>query len=101
MAQIGNQNAAKGARWRDAVEKAVDHYPEKYNPGKNEKASGIFEAAYMFVCKMMEDGDIAFFKEFGDRIDGKPKQTQDINMGGEVVTQVTRKVIDPGNDAGA
>ena len=39
---------------------------------------GINAAAHAFVRKMMEDGDIAFFREFGDRLDGKPMQSMEV-----------------------
>ena len=74
-APLGNNNGAKGTRWRSAIEKAIDSWPEAYEGGSNELMKGINAAASAFVRKMMEDGDIAFFREFGDRIDGKPKQT--------------------------
>lgn len=79
-APIGNDNAARGTRWRAAIERAIDAWPEKPQGGANELMRGINDAAYAFVCKMMTDQDISFFKEFGDRIDGKPKQTMDVNV---------------------
>lgn len=78
MAQVGNQNAAKGARWREAIERAIEAWPEAYEGGSNELMRGINAAAHAFVKQMMTDGDIAFFREFGDRLDGKPKQTMDL-----------------------
>lgn len=79
MAQIGNQNAAKGARWREAIERAINSWPESHAGGSNELMRGINAAAHAFVRKMMEDGDIAFFREFGDRLDGKPKQSMEVS----------------------
>ncbi len=69
-APLGNTNAAKGRRWANAVERAVDAYPEK--PVSLEINKGIDEAAFAFVKKMMGEKDLGFFREFGDRIDGKP-----------------------------
>lgn len=68
----GNQNAAKGRAWRDAINRALRYYPER---GVSlEVNKGIDEAAYKFVNNMMTKEDLGFFKEFGDRIDGKPAQ---------------------------
>lgn len=71
-APLGNTNAARGRRWRHAVERAVDAYPER--PQGLEVNKGIDEMAFLFVQKMAAEKDISFFREFGDRIDGKPPQ---------------------------
>ena len=39
---------------------------------------GLRIAAHAFVSKMIADNDIQFFREFGDRIDGKAAQSVDI-----------------------
>lgn len=75
---LGNQNAAKGARWREAIERAINAWPEAYDGGANDFMKGINAAAHAFVKQMMTDGDIAFFREFGDRLDGKSRQQLDI-----------------------
>lgn len=71
-APLGNQNAVKGRRWAKAIERAVDAWPERAISLEINK--GIDNMAYAFVAKMVAENDIAFFREFGDRIDGKPKQ---------------------------
>lgn len=78
-APIGNQNAFRGLRWRTAIENAIDAWPDAYEGGRNELMKGLNAAAHAFVRKMMEDGDIAFFREFGDRIDGKAKQSMEVS----------------------
>ena len=70
--QPGNQNARNGKRWRHAIERAVDAWPER--AVSLEVNRGIDNAAFAFVARMMETQDIAFFREFGDRLDGKPAQ---------------------------
>ena len=78
-APLGNRNSAKGREWAKAIEIAIEHWPEEHYKnmaGKN----GLHKAAFAFVNQMMLDNDIAFFKEFGDRIDGKPKQTIEANV---------------------
>ena len=71
-APFGNQNGKKGRRWANAVERAVNAWPARAIGLDVNK--GIDEAAYEFVSKMMSEKDIAFFREFGDRLDGKPAQ---------------------------
>lgn len=83
-APIGNQNSVKGKRWAAAIERAVDAYPAKCETGQNDLMRGINNAAYAFVAKMMEDNDLGFFKEFGDRLDGKAKQQ--VEMSGSIGT---------------
>jgi hypothetical protein len=96
-APLGNQNAAKGRRWANAVERAMNAWPEK--PVSLEINKGLDEAAFEFVKQMMLDKDLGFFREFGDRIDGKPAQA--IIGGGEddpplkAVTEVVMRGIAP------
>lgn len=91
-AQPGNNNAAKGKRWRDAIEHCAECWP---NPPDTENClpnlRGLRIAAYAFVKKMIEENDIAFFREFGDRIDGKAHQSidQTTQHSGEIVNKIT------------
>lgn len=71
-APYGNQNAAKAKVWRDAINRALEYWPEV--PPCLSVNRGITEAAHEFVRTMMEGKDIAFFRELGDRLDGKPAQ---------------------------
>jgi hypothetical protein len=68
----GNTNASKGKRWHDSLIRAIEAYP---NPIDNKNCSamviGLNTAASAFVLKMIEESNIAFFREFGDRLDGK------------------------------
>jgi hypothetical protein len=76
-APLGNQNAAKGKRWAAAIERAL----ERRATGKprptdvSDLIAGLDMAADQFVSGVFEDKDLGYFKEFGDRLDGKPKQT--------------------------
>lgn len=84
-AQPGNQNAAKGKRWEAAIIRAIERYkdPEagKDQPKpKSKLMEGIDAAAEAFVAQMMATKDLGFFREFGDRIDGKVKQQ--LELGG-------------------
>ena len=71
-APLGNQNAVKGRKWSQAIERALAAYPAK--PLSLEVNRGIDEAAFEFVAKLMDGKDIGFFRELGDRIDGKAPQ---------------------------
>ncbi len=71
-APLGNQNAKKAKRWANAVERAMDAYPER--PVSLSVNKGLDAAAFEFVSLMMTKQDLGFFKEFGDRYDGKPAQ---------------------------
>lgn len=71
-APYGNQNARKAKIWRNAIDRALAAWPERCVSLEVNK--GLDEAAYLFVNELMTKKDLGFFKEFGDRIDGKPAQ---------------------------
>ena len=77
-APLGNTNGARGTRWRSALERAIDAWPDAYEGGANALMRGINAAAHAYVTKMMTDNDLGFFKEFGDRLDGKPMQSMEV-----------------------
>ena len=65
--QKGNNNAARGAEWREAVVKAI------------KRGQGLDKLADVLVAKAL-DGDMVAIKEVGDRLDGKPKQQVDVTV---------------------
>lgn len=74
----GNNNAVKGKRWMQAIERALD---------KKSKASGIAELdrlAEAFLAEA-ELAGITGFKELADRLDGKPAQALTGADGGGIV----------------
>lgn len=71
-APLGNQNATKNRPWRHAIYRAIEAWPEK--PLSLSVNRGLDEAAHAFVSKLMETKDAQFFKELGDRLDGRPAQ---------------------------
>lgn len=80
-APIGNQNAAKGKRWSAAIERALEAWPDKPDvTGCTALMIGLNEAAHAFVGEMLLKRDVAFFREFGDRVEGKVAQ-QTIHSG--------------------
>ena len=65
-APIGNDNAAKGKEWRNAIRRALAH---KHGSVQD----GLLAIARQLVDKA-EEGDLTALKEIGDREDGKPAQ---------------------------
>lgn len=66
-APVGNQNAARAKKWREAILRAlarksgsVDH--------------GLDAAADKLVALAIDDGDKWALDQLGDRVDGKPAQ---------------------------
>lgn len=90
-APVGNQNAAKAKKWTAAIERALC---KKYG---RELAEAMDELAMKFV-EAVEKGDLAAFKEFGDRMEGKPTQQTEISGpdGGPVQTERTLRFVDDG-----
>ena len=90
-APIGNQNAAKGKRWTAAVERALERRATNREPPKDVSKfmAGIDAAADEFVKQLFDSKDLGYFKELGDRLDGKPHQT----IAAEVDTNVTVEVV--------
>jgi len=97
----GNQNAAKGKRWRDAIEHCVERWPEQPDlQNCLPLLRGLRIAARAFVEKMIADNDIAFFREFGDRLDGKAIQQIDANIDASLTVQILRYGTDDSSTPG-
>ena len=78
-APIGNQNAAKGKRWAQAIDRALaNRSPVSMTKALDELAEKLLMAA--------DNGDGWALKELGDRIDGKPSQAIDMK-----VTQISHE----------
>lgn len=65
--QPGNNNAAKAKQWSAAIERVL-----RKRAGRD-KAKALDEMAEKFLTAV-ENGDISAWKEFGDRMEGKPSQ---------------------------
>lgn len=78
-APVGNQNAAKGKRWAAAIERAlIRRATGKTLEDAGERSElimGLDLAAEQFVEQLFVNKDLGYFKELGDRTDGKPAQT--------------------------
>ena len=84
--QPNNTNSSKNNRlWAETIKRAVTQ-------SDSERLRRIAEA----LLTKAEDGDMSAIKELGDRLDGKPNQTVDQNITGELLfTKIERTVIDP------
>jgi hypothetical protein len=71
-APIGNDNAAKGTQWRDAIRVALAMR------SKSEAKSALVKIAEALIAKA-EEGDLAAIKELGDRLDGKASQSVELS----------------------
>jgi len=71
--QPGNQNAAKGKRWSNAIDKALE---------KRSKSDA--QAALVVLAEKLleaaDNGDAWALKELGDRVEGKPAQSVDLKV---------------------
>ena len=91
----GNNNAGKGADWRDAIRHALA------KKGKEEKGDGpayirgLQRVAEKFI-EAAEDGESWAMKELGDRMDGKAPQAITGADGNELFpTTVNVNVVKP------
>jgi hypothetical protein len=90
MAQVGNNNAGKGKPWADALRYAL--HQEKYT--KVKKGEALREIAKQCVQAAL-DGDKDARIEIGNRLDGKPHQSVDVDAnveGGLIVTMGNKDV---------
>jgi hypothetical protein len=90
-APLGNNYAAKGTRWRNAIDKALEL------KCKSDGQKALIQIATAMLDKAA-DGDMTAIKELGDRIDGKVAQS--LNIGGQddnplKVEEIVRTVIGP------
>lgn len=75
-APLGNRNGAKAKVWTEAINRAL----ERRIP-RSDQVKAIDEIADKFVDLLMQ-GDLQAFKEFGDRMEGKPAQSIEANVTG-------------------
>jgi hypothetical protein len=69
-APLGNTNAAKAKVWSAAIERALERRLSHRQPALDELADKLISMAL--------EGDLGAIREFGDRMEGKPKQSTDI-----------------------
>ena len=71
----GNNNAARGKGWREAVECALKAYEDN-----DIQRGAALKAIGKKLISMALDGDMQAIKEIGDRLDGKAVQAVDANI---------------------
>ena len=92
-APLGNQNAAKAKMWHGAILRALD------KRGGGDRVKALDELAQKLL-DAVATGDLAALKEFGDRLDGKPKQQVEMTGDPEnpvAFTEIRRTIVDPSN----
>ncbi len=85
----GNQYAANGRRWRDAIDRAL---------GMRSRREGIeaLDALAEKLLTLADEGDLGALKELGDRLDGKSPQAIVGPDGGALQIQsIERRIVDP------
>ena len=83
-APLGNNNGSKGRPWTDAIKRALARRSDTVEGGLNDLADTFIEA--------VANGDAWAIKELGDRMDGKPPQTN-VLEGSEDSPIVVRKEV--------
>lgn len=73
--------------WRDAIRLAVNEVRKDPENGKKTKALRLLARK---TVTMALDGDMIAMKEIGDRLDGRPAQSVDTNLTGDLVVNVVR-----------
>ena len=66
----GNQNASKAKQWTAAIERAMSK-----RAGKGQSITDVLDEMAEKFLKTCDDGDLAAFKELGDRLEGKAAQS--------------------------
>ena len=69
-APLGNQNAARAKRWRDAINRAL----ERRSKGDGIKALDQLADQFLDAVATGDKDAIPGFAALGDRLDGKPAQ---------------------------
>lgn len=101
-APYGNQNAAKAKQWSAAIERAIERLadpaidPDVPIP-RSPRAKGLDMLAEGFVQQRLREDPMAFYREVGDRLDGKPAQQLQLQGDAEqpLVHKIVREVVGP------
>jgi hypothetical protein len=90
-APLGNQNAAKAHKWAAAIERALARKATGAPPPEDvsDFIRGLDKAADEFVSQLFDKKDLGYFKEMGDRMDGKPTQAIDATVKGSLAEVLT------------
>ncbi|HEX3156753.1 MAG TPA: hypothetical protein VHV32_19145 [Candidatus Angelobacter sp.] len=100
-APFGNQNAAKGKLWSAAIQRAIERHAtgQAAPTDVSDFVRGLDAAADKFVLALFLANDLAYFKEFGDRMEGRPKQQIEAEItgadGGAIQSNLTVEFVRP------
>ncbi len=92
QSQPGNQNAKKGSKWRNAIDKAL----KQYETWDVKRGQALHSVALKVVDSAL-NGDMTAIREIGDRLDGKPAQAI-TGPTGEPISLVQRVIIVQADD---
>ena len=87
---IGNRE------WTEALRRAVHELRVVDDDDKAKKIKALTLMARKVVTRVL-DGDMTAAKEVGDRLEGKPRQSVDLNVT-EPVTEIRHVIIDANRD---
>jgi len=97
--QLGNTNATKNKRWREAIDKAL----KQYNKGDVKQGQALDKIALRLVDNAVVGDSQEFkesMKEIGDRLDGRAAQTLAIDPDANtVVTKAEVTLVRSNNKA--
>jgi hypothetical protein len=86
----------KRGQWRIALLKACERIEDEDGVPGPEPKPILDRLAYRFIRDCLEKRDLGYYKELGDRLDGKPPQALSVEgENGETITGV--KVVFVGN----
>ena len=93
-APVGNQNAAKGKKWKAALDRALEAKSRVL--GKE----ALDECAAVLIDQALA-GEQWALRELGDRYDGKPSQALDIGSDPDrpLINKVVREIVDNSHPA--
>jgi hypothetical protein len=100
-APVGNQFAAKSKQWSAAIERALERRGDpSIDPDKpvarTPRMKALDALAEAFIGKLEVEKDLGFFKELGDRLEGKAAQTLQGPEGGPMQARLTVAFVDAG-----
>lgn len=72
-APIGNRNSAKNKIWTRAIQEALE------KRSRSDRYSALQDLAEKLLMKC-DEGDMTALKELGDRLEGKPMQSVEMNV---------------------
>lgn len=87
-APVGNQNAAKGKKWKAAIDRALEEKSRVL--GKE----ALDECARALIDQALA-GEQWALQQLGDRLDGKPSQAFDVGSDPDrpLISKVVREIV--------